>query len=262
MKIRSLDSASMISTARELSRLATIAAETETTDPIVQMEQAAAHRIAEQFQADMSQAADLPPEPPASAEDFEATELALGLKLPVSLRRLYGGVANGGFGPGQGLLPLAAIVAETLKMRRAQSEGFPFEWPAAMIAIEEPSFYAHCLDTRSGEVVALDTDPITPLNWDKASEEELRRAWGSAFQVVAPDLASWIAAWVAGPDPEEVAAQQAALAHSNAEARSHWAKQVEQGIADFAHKSPEERRAMGLPDVGWEDEMRRGAGLD
>lgn len=49
----------------------------------------------------------LPPlEPPASDALIHQTEAALGAGLPPLLRRLYAEVANGGFGPGYGLLRL------------------------------------------------------------------------------------------------------------------------------------------------------------
>jgi SMI1/KNR4 family protein SUKH-1 len=41
--------------------------------------------------------------PPASLEQLQATEAALGFPLPPLLRALYAEVANGGFGPGAGI---------------------------------------------------------------------------------------------------------------------------------------------------------------
>lgn len=41
--------------------------------------------------------------PPASAEQVQATEAALGFPLPPLLRLLYERLANGGFGPGAGI---------------------------------------------------------------------------------------------------------------------------------------------------------------
>jgi hypothetical protein len=42
--------------------------------------------------------------PPATEEQLQATEDILGFSLPGTLRRLYAEVANGGFGPGYGIL--------------------------------------------------------------------------------------------------------------------------------------------------------------
>src|SRR6185369_472182 len=43
---------------------------------------------------------------PASKAALDAVEARLGAPLPALLRRLYADVANGGFGPGGGLLPI------------------------------------------------------------------------------------------------------------------------------------------------------------
>lgn len=44
--------------------------------------------------------------PPATAEEVENAERILGFELPPVPARLYGEVANGGFGPDSHLLPL------------------------------------------------------------------------------------------------------------------------------------------------------------
>src|SRR5262245_1119489 len=44
------------------------------------------------------------PHPPASVAQLEDSERRLGFGLPEAVRRVYGLVANGGFGPGYGLL--------------------------------------------------------------------------------------------------------------------------------------------------------------
>ena len=54
---------------------------------------------------------------PASPADVRAAEEALGLTLPPFIVRVYTEVADGGFGPEEGLLPLARVVAETRRLR-------------------------------------------------------------------------------------------------------------------------------------------------
>lgn len=44
--------------------------------------------------------------PPATVEQIEAAEQELGFKLPRLLQEIYSQVANGGFGPGYGILGL------------------------------------------------------------------------------------------------------------------------------------------------------------
>jgi hypothetical protein len=54
-------------------------------------------RIREEYQFDFEY-------PPATEEQLRATEEALGFPLPPALRALYAQVANGGFGPGYGII--------------------------------------------------------------------------------------------------------------------------------------------------------------
>src|SRR2546423_8609791 len=56
----------------------------------------------------------------ASAAEVEAVEASLGARLPLVLPRVYTEVADGGFGPGEGLLSLSQVVDA---YRELQSEG-------------------------------------------------------------------------------------------------------------------------------------------
>jgi len=56
---------------------------------------------------DMKTVATPPLYPPATPESVTEAEATLGLRLPSLVRQLYVDVANGGFGPGAGLLGLA-----------------------------------------------------------------------------------------------------------------------------------------------------------
>jgi hypothetical protein len=60
------------------------------------------HRIADSEQVIDAGAAD--PHPPTTAAQVDTAEEALGFAIPPILRRLYTEVANGGFGPGYGLV--------------------------------------------------------------------------------------------------------------------------------------------------------------
>lgn len=54
--------------------------------------------------ADADDAYPIEPSPPASDADLAASEARLGFALPPLLKRIYREVANGGFGPGYGVL--------------------------------------------------------------------------------------------------------------------------------------------------------------
>jgi len=51
--------------------------------------------------------------PPVSDADIAEAERRLGFQLPGLLRQLYGTIADGGFGPPYGFLPLLTPVLET-----------------------------------------------------------------------------------------------------------------------------------------------------
>ena len=54
------------------------------------------------------------PAPPAGADELDAAEGRLGFALPESLRTVYSQVANGGFGPGYGLLGIGSGATDDL----------------------------------------------------------------------------------------------------------------------------------------------------
>src|SRR5512141_758776 len=72
---------------------------------------------------------------PASATTLEAADRVLGFALPAGLRRLYLEVADGGFGPGGGLLSIGAA----LEARRDLVGGGELPrgrtWPANLLPI-------------------------------------------------------------------------------------------------------------------------------
>jgi hypothetical protein len=57
---------------------------------------------ADEFAAAMSTPVESELPPPAAPQELDRVEASLGLALPPTLRRVYGEVANGGFGPGTG----------------------------------------------------------------------------------------------------------------------------------------------------------------
>jgi hypothetical protein len=133
---------------------------------------------------------DLPPDtapPPADPSQWAAVEALTGRTVPGDLRDLYA-VADGGFGPGiaEGLSPLATVLASYEDLRR-RGPGYTgeAEWPATYLPISDttgPVSY----DLATGRVIAFDD------YWydDDVSIED-------AFTEVAPDLATWLEAWLA-----------------------------------------------------------------
>ena len=82
--------------------------------------------------------------PPASENAVAATERRLGFNLPQTLRQIYLEVANGGFGPGYGVIgveggftdDLGHTVADLYESyRRPDPEDPSWQWPEAFLPI-------------------------------------------------------------------------------------------------------------------------------
>ena len=72
---------------------------------------------------------------PAAPEAIAAAEAALGVALPPALRRLYAEVADGGFGPGEGLLSLERVVTQWRELRTGGQMPVGREWPASLLPV-------------------------------------------------------------------------------------------------------------------------------
>lgn len=190
------------------------------------------------------------PEPlPAAAtgEAVKSAEGALGRRLPPALLQLYCDIADGGFGPGGGLFSLERMAHEYRDLTSAPAGPQNQPWPPNLLPLVDTEPGYDCLDLDSGEMIGWDPEEI-----DSASDA----AWQRSFKPVAASLGDWLEAWLARPGPAERMAEQQAT--WQAQGRSMAA----QGMVNFyAKKSPEERAAIGLPEVGWEAELLRRNGL-
>lgn len=125
--------------------------------------------------------------PPAEPVEIAEAEAELGFPLPPLLRRLYGEVGDGGFGPGYGLLPVRhgrdePGQSESLVEVRNKLAVDP-RWRQFLLPIcEWGCAIWSCLDCRSGD------GPIVTV----AGEEP--------FVDTGHVLRSWLAAWIAGVD--------------------------------------------------------------
>ncbi|MGV4890944.1 SMI1/KNR4 family protein [Streptomyces viridosporus] len=136
---------------------------------------------------------------PSLPEPVDATaparaEAALGFGLPPLLAELYLRIADGGFGPEYGLLPLLdspssgepAAVAQYLARRESGREDPDRPWPEGVLPISGwgCGMYA-CVDCRSprATVVLFEPNPGDPA---------------LAWYVDAPSLEDWLRSWVEG----------------------------------------------------------------
>ena len=128
---------------------------------------------------------------PASDDALAAAEAKLGFALPPAVRQLYASVADGGFGPGDGLLTLDQIVAEYHELTATPAGPRGQLWPDHLLPLVrmEPSF--DCIDTRSGAIVAWDVEEL--------AEGSSNAHWERSFKPAAPDLGSYLEEWLAKP---------------------------------------------------------------
>lgn len=130
---------------------------------------------------------------PLAAEDIAAAEEWLGFRLPPLLRRLYGEVANGGFGPDYLLFPLTGDGRTALSAYQAEyghdhARRQSAHWPRGVLPI---------LDWGCAMNAAVDClSPGGPvLLFEPNAEPD---DWADAWFQDAPSLAAWLDAWLSG----------------------------------------------------------------
>ncbi len=180
--------------------------------------------------------------PRATAEEIAECEKAIGRNLPEALRRLYAEVADGGFGPGGGLFPLERLAAEYHEMTREPAGPQNQPWPANLLPLVDAEPGYDCLDLESGEMVAWDPEELDSYS---------NAAWKRSFKPLAPSLAGWLEEWLNRPTAgERMAAER--------EREMNGARDAHlRNMMEYYEKNPEKRTEHGLPEVGWEDEVRR-----
>jgi SMI1/KNR4 family protein SUKH-1 len=182
---------------------------------------------------------------PASTAEVEAVEASLGVGLPVALRRVYTEVADGGFGPGEGLLSLSQVVDA---YRELQSEGqMPRgrSWPHGLLPVVSRDPGWDCVDATTGRVITWDPEELV----ERSSEARFQRS----FTEIASSVEAWLTDWVGSKTQAE--SMQERLQESQVTA-------AREARASIGRMTPEQRAAMGLPAVGWERVVWGGIGLD
>ncbi|MFJ3925614.1 SMI1/KNR4 family protein [Streptomyces sp. NPDC090022] len=122
------------------------------------------------------------PLPPVlDGAELARAEAILGATLPPLLTGLHTRVADGGFGPGYGLLPLREALKEYEEMRASG-----WRWPAGVLPIAHYGcgMYA-CVDCHSETAQVLLFEP-------NLGDPDL------AWFIDAPGLADWLRGWLDG----------------------------------------------------------------
>ncbi len=206
----------------------------------------ALHERARQVEADMSTPAETPLPAPATAATLDRVEAQLGMPLPRFLRRLYGEVADGGFGPGAGLLSADRLLAAYRDLRSSPpSEAEDDEWPEELlplVAVDDVHFA--CLEAATGRVLETDYDEIE-------SDDDV--TFRLTLSEIAASLQAWLAGWL---DAAPVSSPPAAMLHDS------MVEAARASRARIAAMTPEQRAALGLPEHGWEQVVWGGMGLE
>lgn len=174
---------------------------------------------------------------PATADTtaIDQAEARMGQPFPISFRRIYTEVADGGFGPGTGLLSLEAIATTYVDLVANPPAPRGLDWPSAMVPLVEADPGYYCLELPSGRII--DWDPQETSEWQSAA------GWASSFREVAPDLEAWLCVWVGSRTPSEERQEQMD------QLRRDELRRTRERIAAMTSV---EREAIGLPAVGWE----------
>ena len=173
---------------------------------------------------------------PADPPGLEAAEAELGLRLPSTVRRVYLEVADGGFGPGEGLLPLSDVVAAHRELRKGDELPRGRTWPTGLVPLVAGNPGWDCVDATTGRVIAWDPEELS----ERSSEQRFQ----ASFREIHPSVEAWLAEWVTSrTQAEEHAAMMAdmfaaepALDDAGLEA---WFESLREG--------PDERTSRGDP---------------
>jgi len=158
---------------------------------------------------DMAHMYDAPPAryAPADATECAAAEQRLGFQLPEPVRRVYTTVANGGFGPGYGLMGLIggapldtgdSAVSLFENFRDGEDPEDPlWNWPAGLLPVCHwgCAIYS-CVDC---------TQPDGPVVRFDPNGHALGEPWGAAFRQESESFEAWLGRWLAGTLPFELA---------------------------------------------------------
>jgi len=101
-----------------------------------------------------------PPGSPATEAQIRDAEQQLGFLLPPLLRKIYGSVGNGGFGPGAGIFDLATLVKNYTERRHPKTGR---SWPVQLLPIcEWGANIETSLDCTDVDVPVIRHDPNMP----------------------------------------------------------------------------------------------------
>jgi SMI1/KNR4 family protein SUKH-1 len=121
--------------------------------------------------------------PPVDAHELASAEDGLGFRLPDELRDVYLNVANGGFGPGYGLLGVASGTTDDLGntadslyklFAQADPDDPSWRWPSQVVPFSYWGCAVYSCITPEGMVIGFDEGQWAD---DEVSLDAWLRAW-------------------------------------------------------------------------------------
>jgi hypothetical protein len=137
--------------------------------------------------------------PPALGTAVVSTERRLGFSVPKSLRKIYLNVANGGFGPGYGVMGVEGGFTDDMghtvadlyaSYRRSDPEDATWQWPEQFL----PICHWGCVIYS---VVDCGRDP-SPIYFADVSAKEPGEPMETILQLHKPSFEAWLGDWLDG----------------------------------------------------------------
>ena len=135
-----------------------------------------------------------PMAPPPPAADLDEAASILGRPLPAEVKQLYA-IGDGGYGPGEGLFPLADLVSCYRDLTDEPYGPKGQDWPKNLLPLFEEDPVLICIDLDNGAMVAWDPEEIE----DEDNDED----WARSFKPESPSLVALISDWLQKPTFEE-----------------------------------------------------------
>jgi hypothetical protein len=180
---------------------------------------------------------------PADEATIAAAEARFGVRLPPALRRVYAEVADGGFGPGEGLLPLSLVVRQLDELRSPGMMPEGRTWPDGLIPLVSMDPGWDCVEASTGRVIAWDPEELD----ERVSDP----TWAGAFREIQPSVEAWLTDWVGSRTQAQV---------REIEMRAMREDGAYIHIRNLQAMSPEQLAGFGLG-PGWEAEMAESMGV-
>jgi hypothetical protein len=156
------------------------------------------------IQQRMQKPANRPLPSPASVAELDAAARGMGVAFPPLLRRVYLEVANGGFGPGPGILGIrggwttdhgTSVEDLYAEMRDATTQNSAWIWPPGLVPVVDLHGVYACVDCSA------ETGRIVEFDFEELDDDDGGPSWSRAFTERAASLAEWLDRWLTSVPP-------------------------------------------------------------